>query len=469
MQKINFPTWHIFGAIALGLLFTQESSRGEEWQAGAAKVDITPDYPVRLSGYGSRTTEHEGVVLRIWAKALALRWGDEPPAVTITVDSTGIPARVRTAVLKKLAAAGQAVADERFAIHSSHTHSAPHVRGYLPFIFGESLPKEHEEHIDRYTAEVTEKMAVVAGQALKALRPAKLDWGSGTVKFAGNRRYRTPSGQYQNSPNPMGVVDHALPVLRVTDPAGKLRVIFTSYACHCTTLAFNTIHGDWAGEAQREMELRFPGVIAMTAIGCGADQNPYPRRDADLARFHGITLSGEAARVIKGQLKPVRGPLNCALEKFSLPLEPPPGRAQWEAGAQNKKNRHAAFQGRFFLAMMERKEKIPDAVPYSVQAWRFGDDLVMVNLPGEVVVDYSLRLKREYDPARTWVNAYTNDVPCYIPSQRVWEEGGYEAAGAMLYYGWPSRFASGIEKQIMGEVKKIMPASFSAPPASGGP
>ena len=39
---------------------------------GVAQVDITPDYPIRLSGYGGRRTESEGVTQQIWAKALAI-------------------------------------------------------------------------------------------------------------------------------------------------------------------------------------------------------------------------------------------------------------------------------------------------------------------------------------------------------------------------------------------------------------
>jgi hypothetical protein len=97
-----------------------------------------------------------------------------------------------------------------------------------------------------------------------------------------------------------------------------------------------------------------------------------------------------------------------------------------------------------------------------VQVWAFADSLLTINLPGEVVVDYGLRFKKENDPERTWVNAYTNDVPCYIPSQRVWEEGGYEAAGAMTYYGRPNRFATGIEDIIVRAVKELVPAEFRA-------
>ena len=81
-------------------------------------------------------------------------------------------------------------------------------------------------------------------------------------------------------------------------------------------------------------------------------------------------------------------------------------------------------------------------------------------LPGEVVVDYSLRIKKEYDPARMWVNGYSNDVPCYIPSKRIWTEGGYEGGGAMIYYDRPTRLAENTEELIFNAIYELMPKSF---------
>lgn len=89
----------------------------------------------------------------------------------------------------------------------------------------------------------------------------------------------------------------------------------------------------------------------------------------------------------------------------------------------------------------------------------------MVFLPGEVVVDYALRIKREFDGARVWVSAYSNDVPCYIPSRRVLEEGGYEGATAMVYYDRPTKFAADVEERILKAVRELMPPAF----ATGSP
>ena len=75
-------------------------------------------------------------------------------------------------------------------------------------------------------------------------------------------------------------------------------------------------------------------------------------------------------------------------------------------------------------------------------------------LGGEVVVDYSLRLKRELGQSKTWVAGYSNDVMAYIPSHRVWNEGGYEGATAMVYYGLPTRWSERVEDQIIDEVRR---------------
>jgi putative membrane-bound dehydrogenase-like protein len=114
------------------------------------------------------------------------------------------------------------------------------------------------------------------------------------------------------------------------------------------------------------------------------------------------------------------------------------------------------------LDRLDRGQPLQKALDYPVQTWQFGHDMLMVFLAGEVVVDYSLRLKAELDPARLWVVAYANDVPCYIPSERILREGGYEGGGAMVYYGWPTRLKPGVEDRIDAAVRELTPAEFVA-------
>jgi hypothetical protein len=426
------------------------------WVAGAAKVDITPDYPVRLSGYGSRKTEFEGIEQRIFAKALALRAGDGPPSVILTVDNCGVPGHVRDEVARRLKAKA-GVPDERVALCSSHTHSAPMLGGVLSTLFGTDVPEDQAERINRYTKETTDKLEQVALAAIAAAQPCDIAWANGEVAFATNRRFPTPTG-YANKPNPDGPVDHALPVLRVISADGKVVAVLTGYACHCTTTGFNRIHGDWAGCAQERLEKAFPGAIALTALGCAGDQNPNPRGTYELANQHGQSLATEAERVVKGAMQPLAPALWCAMKRFTLPFDTLPTREEFELRVTSKGS--GSYHAKKQIERLDRGEKLMTELPYSVQVWSFGNDLAMVFLPGEVVVDYSLRIKREFTGNKLWVNAYSNDVPCYIPSRRVWEEGGYEAAGAMLYYDRPTRLAPQVEELIMGAVREALPAPF---------
>ncbi|NDF00026.1 MAG: hypothetical protein EB034_17385 [Verrucomicrobia bacterium] len=335
------------------------------------------------------------------------------------------------------------------------------LNGVLPTIFGVPIPPEHQLHIDRYTREFTDKLEQLVLAALADRKPASLAWTKGEVKFAKNRRKPTPTG-FQNAENPAGPTDHELPLLRVTSPEGILRAVLVNYACHCTTTGFNKLHADWAGCAQFAIEKAHPGVVALTAIGCGADQNPYPRGTYELAEKHGQELATEVARLLKdGKFTELRGPLTGVTKRIELPFDKLPTRAEWEAAA--KKPGADGLRAQFALAKLDKGEKIPDRLPYLVQVWSFDRALAMVFLPGEVVVDYGLRIKREFDGTRVWVSAYANDVPCYIPSRRVWDEGGYEAAGAMVYYNRPNRFDGTQETRIFNAVQALMPKAFAAP------
>jgi putative membrane-bound dehydrogenase-like protein len=418
-------------------------------EVGVASVDITPDYPVRLSGYGNRREVNEGVAQHIHAKALAIGSDAEGPAVLVTVDNVGVGVHIRDEVVRRLAAKTK-VTNERFAISSSHTHCAPMLVGVLPNIFSMDVPPEDWPAIERYTRELTDRIEQAALAALADRKPAQLAWSVGKVGFGANRRRG-----YESK-----VVDHELPVLRVTAPDGKVRAVFASYACHSTTLSFNFIHGDWGGCAQEALEREFPGAIALTALGCGADQNPDPRGTVELAVQHGEALAAEAKRLVTGsEMKVVAAPLTCRAQQIDLAFEKLPTREEWAQLAQSK-SANLAFHARKNLARLERGEKLPTTLPYFVQTWSFGDDLTMVFLPGEVVVDYGLRLKRDFDGGRLWVNAYSNDVPCYIPSQRVLEEGGYEGALAMVYYDRPTKFAPDVEERIVAAVRELLPASY---------
>ena len=418
-----------------------------QYQVGVARIDITPSYPIRLSGYAVRKKESEGIAQRLWAKALAIGGDQENPALLLTVDNTGVPASLRHELAQRLQRSKK-IRPERLALCSSHSHTAPCLAGNLPTLFGEPIPPDHQAHIERYTRELLEALEKVALEALTARRPARLSFGQDQAGFAANRRTKG------------GPVDHDVPVLLINATNGALRAVFANYACHCTTLGgeTNQICGDWAGYAQEYLERDHPGAVALIAIGCGADSNPHPRPGLPFAQQHGQELATAVERVIGRKNTSLEGTLECRSRTIQLPFEPVPPREVWEKKAQQTD--YEGYYARVNLAKLDRGEALLSNLEYLVQTWNFGDDLALVFLPGEVVVDYALRLKRELDPARLWINAYANDVPCYIPSERILKEGGYEGGGAMVYYDKPGRLAAGIEERIVETVRSLLPQQF---------
>ncbi len=429
------------------------------YEVGVAEVDITPDYPVRLSGFGFRRTESEGLTSRIFAKALAIRDStrSQGPAVLLTVDNLGIPDDLTREVAGRLEKKAK-LNPARLAITATHTHTAPMLKSVCATLYGRPIPPEHQEHIDRYTRELTHKLEEAALAAIAALKPGKLELGIGSAGFAINRRTRG------------GPVDHDLPLLAVRDADGKLRAIYTSYACHCVTLSHNKISGDWAGYARQLIEKNHPGVMALTSVGCGADSNPSsnPVGDrADIAEGQGKQIADEVERLLKVGLSPVTGALSTRMDAVSLAFDAPPTREQFEQKARSG-DEYSRYHARVQLDRLDRGEKLLTELDYQIQTWAFGDQLAMVFLPGEAVVDYSLRLKREFDRSRLWINAYSNAAPCYIPSERILKEGGYEGGGAMIFYDKPTKLAPGLEEKIVGEVHRQLPESFLAPMGTEG-
>ncbi len=280
---------------------------------------------------------------------------------------------------------------DRLVTCATHTHCGPALASGLDFIFGAPIPADQKERIERYTKELIDAMERAALQALAARAPGRLAWGQGTVAFAANRRVLSKGKWVNFGVNPSGPVDHSLPVLRVTDPAGKVRVVLAGYACHCTTLGgeFNKICAEWAGFACDDIERMYPGATALVIIGCGADANPEPRRNLDDARNHATALSREANRVLGTSLTPLPGRLVTRYRQIELPLGPRPGRDVLEK--RSKLPGAEGFFARTLVEKLDRGETLPASVSYPVQTWCFGNDLAMVFLGGEVVVNYAMR------------------------------------------------------------------------------
>ncbi|MBL9200714.1 MAG: neutral/alkaline non-lysosomal ceramidase N-terminal domain-containing protein [Opitutaceae bacterium] len=446
----------LIGAVGPAVLF----AAAPLVSVGVARADITPELPIQLAGYQQRTTEATRVGAPMSVRALAIGSDQEGPVVLVVADVIAVNSALSDAVAAAVRARHPRIGRERVAVCATHQHNGPAIAGTIPFMFSRDLPADVMGRLEKFTVMLREKMITAALAALADRKPARLAWAQGWAGFAVNRR-RIVDGKHAGyTDQPGGVVDHALPVLRATDAAGGVRAVLANYACHCTVLkgGENFVHHDWAGDAAQRVEAAHAGAVALVTIGCGADSDPQPRGLAEVAT-HGKTIAAEVARVTAGAMRPLGRVTAAKFERVAIPLARVVSRAELESRLKEKPN--IAYAAAQHLKRLDAGQPLPAAISYPVQAWAFGHEFAMVFLGGEVVADYGLRLKRELGVERVWVNAYANDVPCYIPSTRILAEGGYEAEAAMDYYGLPTRLASDVEERIVRAVHGVLPAGFA--------
>jgi hypothetical protein len=390
------------------------------WKAGVATLKVTPQKMLWMAGYAGRKKPAEGKVQELFAKALALQDEQGNKLVFVTLDLIGVPQLMRRAVAAE-AEKQFKLPQANLVMNASHTHSGPSLRT-TPL-----TEKDDQRARDawEYTQKLQSALVALIGKALADMQPARLTWNKARCGFAMNRRrdYTLPPDHpnANKAPNPNGPVDHEVPALRVEAPDGTLKATLFGYACHNTSLGFYNYCGDYAGFAQEYLQEHRPGFTALFLMGCGADQNPYPRRsdvvpgvtDLELSMQHGRSLSNAVEMALVVNPRPVAGPIRAAYEEIILDYAKP---------------------GR-------------EPHPYPVQVIKIGKDLTFITLGSEVVVDYSLRFKREFaGEAGVWVAGYSNDYTGYMPSLRVLKEGGYEAAA-----GW----AESVEDRIANKVHEM--------------
>jgi neutral ceramidase len=420
------------------------------WKAGVATQSITPSEMVWMAGYASRNKPAEGITSELFAKAVWLEDAEGGKFLIVTLDLIGVPRRMRTELEAELGKR-LGLAPSQMLFNASHTHCGPVLvdpKGSF-YAFDDDEKAKLLKYYERLVAALVE----LAERARADAAPAKLGYTHARCGFAMNRRLPSKAG-YQNSPYPDGPVDQSVPVLRIVGADGKVRAVLFGYACHNTTLGIFEFCADYAGFAQTEIEKAHPGTTALFVMGCGGDQNPYPRGKLEMARLHGAALAGAVDVALTVEPTEIRPPLKTWYETTPLPFAPAPSRESLTALAE-KGSGYEQKHAQRLLARIAAEGSLPASYDYPIQVVRFGGDLTLVALAGEVVVDYSLRIKRELAGERVWVAGYSNDVFGYVPSLRVLKEGGYEGGGAMLYTNLPGPFGEEVETRIVETVKRL--------------
>lgn len=424
------------------------------WQYGTARARITPDRLFWMGGFAARTRPAEGTLDDLWAKVLVLQPRDGDMCVLVTVDLLGIPKWLYDGLCLELERR-HGIRRSQVLFACSHTHSGPVIRDALQDIY--PLDDQQRSLISQYSDKLQQILLETIEKALSRRNSARLFAGQGQAKFALNRRTNNEGKLPEilsRGESPKGPSDFAVPVLAGRSDDGQLQAVVFGYAAHTSALTDNyKWSGDYAGVAQRIMEARHPGAVAMFVQGCGSDQSAAPRGTVELCQKLGQQLATAVESVLESPMKPVLSRTRTAFEFVSLDFGEQPTLTELEE--LGKGTGYRARWARRLARELSSGKTFPHGYPeYPVLVWQIGTGLSWVALGGEVCVDYALRFKREFGDS-SWVIGYANDVMAYIPSRRLWEEGGYQA-GAFDVYGLPAnRWCADIENRIADAVSRM--------------
>jgi hypothetical protein len=373
-------------------------------EAGVARIDITPDRPVTLSGYASRKGLSTGVRDPLSARALAFQAAGKR-LVLVSVDIIGFyggtDEYLRSALLKEFS-----LQPSELFLCGIHTHAAP----------SPTIDREHGNASNvEYMEGLRGKLIDVARRALGAMQPVSLGLGVGYCPVGANRRELRINDKGESSivlgRNPYGPTDKEVLVMKVAKPDGTPVAVAFDYATHGTSLGYDnyTISGDVPGLAEQFVEkILGSDVIAPVFVGASGNIDPWYRVLPGFNTEPGWvpepvllgTFLGEEVVHVYRDIKQTGPADKIATDYTVLQLPAKPGD---ETPA----------------------DKNPGTAPFVVTVARIGD-VAFIGLGGEVLTEIGMAIKAGSPCEHTFVITHCNGAAGYLAPKEQHVQDGYE-------------------------------------------
>lgn len=397
------------------------------FNAGAASVDITPAVPLPLAGYGDRHGPFAQVADRLEANVLLLRQ-DDAFVVFVSCDLLFVGQLLR----QRLEALLPEIPAEQLFISATHTHFAPATVTSMP-VLGRASPE--------YIEQIAQKISAAVQSLLQLMLPAvSVELRQGQAHAGIHRRlpivrwrpgWPPRAARWEMRPNEDVAIDARLRILSITDTHDRLLALCWSYACHPVCYPNKThLSADFPGVVRQAIRARFGDVPVLFWQGFAGDIRPRAIVASDPPSFGPFTSAqwhewsnGLAENVLAAIEKPgqvVAGRIAAARRQIPLP----------ELGL-NSGNRSI-----------------------SIHEVRLGDSLDLFGIAAEPVNAYAAKLEVARPQTTVVAVGCIDDVPCYLPTDEMVAQGGYEVTGFRRLFGVSGRFRRGIEARIVREFER---------------
>ena len=400
-------------------------------KGGCAKVNITS--PLGIPLIGSYGKPSDDVLDELYAKALVLNDGSTTLAI-ISVDLLYSPLEEITNPIRKIINDKIGIPERNVFICATHTHSGPEV-----FTRSKLRPQKKvpASEIDQsYLQTLIRKTASSVMLAYKNLQDVKIGTAKGQIpEILYNRRPKLADGsvkmaftlppevaatkKIETGPDDnvkvtftfpdektnldFGPVDPEVCVLRVEDADGGIIGSIVNFGCHPVCIypyLSTTISADYPAYTTGVVEQMEGGVCLFTL---GLAGNTVPIRRGVIPRQQiGKALGGEALRRLQFVTTSGEATLNALKKEIRFPTKKTPSSDK-----------------------AEKVDKTTDYITTEIQVLRLGD-IYILGLPGEILVEVGLEIKKRAGVDKLFVISVSNDAIGYVCHSQAYEEGGYE-------------------------------------------
>jgi len=389
-------------------VFTIQLNAQANFQAGAARRDITPTEALPMWGYGDRHDAlSDGKLDPLFAAAVVIKTGDSKIAI-VGLDLGRSPNEQSLQRIRQRIKAETGI--EHSFIAGSHTHHAP----VLELSNEEGKGKGRFDAALRYYKQMEEAIVAVIIEANSRLVPAKL--ASGIFKLDGFNRNR----HTKLEPKP---VDRDFGLLRFDDAVGKAIAVLVNYTAHPTSIpsSVRKYSADFVGAMKATIE-KETGGVAVFMQGASGDQSTN-RGDKDYQAY-GQALGREALKFLAGmKAQDVTSPsLQVREDRFKF------GSRTDFANPLIK----TAFAKAFFPELIPNYiDEYADGVQPRLTVALLNNEIALVGASGEFFANHAIRLKERAHGVQVFFFGYCNGYHQYFPTIEAVAEGGYGADNAV--------------------------------------
>jgi hypothetical protein len=392
-------------------------------RANVAQADITPEQGQDLCGFAARFHgKTTGIHDRLYSKWLF--WDDGKTRLLLNASDIIGFTRCFCEKMQREISLATGIPRSNIVIAASHTHSGP-----------ATMPVKECGDVDpKYMKLVYEKMAETAVKAARRSVEVNVGAGSGAVKVNRNRR----KGDAGSVDSQLGVV-----VFR-EKRSGKIHSVLCYYTCHAVVMGEGNfrVSADYPGAMQRRVE-KATGAHCLFFNGACGDINPVIAHSVDFNHIEEIggKIADEALKVVKKLEWLDDDSIGCEKRYFNLPLYVPRHAAEIDKTFAFILKAYQPTPHHFLKRMEVLKRKVregsyPQKTRISATLVTLGKRAAFLVLPGEVLVDIGINIKKMSPYPYTFIVGYGNGNVGYIPTKKAFEEGGYEPFQAPVYYGY---------------------------------